>query len=137
MQLVEIVASNAKFHSNQDRTNQSTATNVFQSINQKAEEAQVVEDLEAEVVAEVATEEALTEDHEKCTKRLVEIVVKIVKFHSSQNRTSQSTAANVFKVIKETRKHTRIMDKTNPIRRYYVVPIVIIIVSILVFLGFD
>ena len=79
---------------------------------------------------------ALTEDHEKCTKRLVEIVVKIVKFHSSQNRTSQSTAANAFKVIKETRKYTRIMDKTNPIRRYYVVPIVIIIVSILVFLGF-
>jgi len=28
------------------------------------------------------------------------------------------------------------MDKTNPIRRYYVVPIVIIIVSIMVFLGF-
>ena len=101
MQLVEIVASNAKFHSSQDRTNQSTATNVFQSINQKAEEAQVVEDLEAEVVAEVATEEALTEDHEKCTKRLVEIVVKTVKFHSNQDRTNQSTAANAFKVIKE------------------------------------
>ena len=103
MQLVETVASNAKFHSSQDRTSQSTVTNVFQSINQHLEEAQVVEDLEAEVVlaAEVATEEALTEDHEKCTKRLVEIVVKIVKFHSSQNRTSQSTAANAFKVIKE------------------------------------
>ena len=101
MQLVEIAASNAKFHSSQDRTNQSTATNVFQSINQKAEEAQVVEDLEAEVATEVAAEEALTEDHEKCTKRLVEIVVKIVKFHSSQNRTNQSTAANAFKVIKE------------------------------------
>ena len=28
------------------------------------------------------------------------------------------------------------MDKTNPIRNYYVVPIVIIIVSILVFLDF-
>ena len=28
------------------------------------------------------------------------------------------------------------MDKTNPIRKYYVVPIVIIIVSLLVFLGF-
>ena len=53
MQLVETVASNAKFHSSQDRTSQSTATNVFQSINQKAEEAQVVEDLEAEVAAEV------------------------------------------------------------------------------------
>jgi len=109
MQLVEIVASNAKFHSSQDRTNQSTATNVFQSINQKAEEAQVVEDLEAEVVAEVATEEALTEDHEKCTKRLVEIVVKIVKFHSSQNRTSQSTAANAFKVIKEIKNNYHFM----------------------------
>ena len=109
MQLVETVASNAKFHLSQDRTNQSTATNVFQSINQKAEEAQVVEDLVAEVVAEVATEEALTEDHEKCTKRLVEIVVKIVKFHSSQNRTSQSTAANAFKVIKEIKNNYHFM----------------------------
>ena len=102
---MEIVANNAKFHSSQDRTNQSTVTNVFQSINQKAEEAQVAEDLEAEV----ATEEALTEDHEKCTKRLVEIVVKIVKFHSSQNRTSQSTAANAFKVIKEIKNNYHFM----------------------------
>jgi len=103
MQLVETVASNAKFHSSQDRTNQSTATNVFQTINQKPEEAQVAEDLEAEVAAEVvlAEEVDLTEDHEKCTKQLVEIVARIVKFHSSQNRTSQSTAANAFKVIKE------------------------------------
>ena len=109
MQLVEIVASNAKFHSSQDRTNQSTATNVFQSINQKAEEAQVAEDLEVEVAAEVATEEALTEDHEKCTKQLVEIVVKTVKFHSSQNRTNQSTAANAFKVIKEIKDNYHFM----------------------------
>jgi len=101
MQLVETVASNAKFHSSQGRTNQSTVTNVFQSINQHLEEAQVAEDLEVEVAAEVATEEALTEDHEKCTKRPVGIVVKIVKFHSSQNRTSQSIAVNAFKVIKE------------------------------------
>jgi len=100
---VEIVVNNAKFHLSQDRTSQSIVTNVFQTINQHLEEAQVVEDLEAEVAAEVdlAEEEALTEDHEKCTKRLVEIVVRIVKFHSSQNRTSQSTAANAFKVIKE------------------------------------
>ena len=102
MQLVETVASNAKFHSSQDRTNQSTATNVFQSINQKAEEAQVAEDLEAEVAAEVATEEALTEDHEKCTKRLVEIVATNVKYHSSQNKTNQSTAQNVFRSIEAT-----------------------------------
>jgi len=102
---VETVVKIAKFHLSQDRTNQSTATNVFQTINQQAEEAQVVEDLEAEVAAE----EALTEDHEKCTKRLVEIVVKIVKFHSSQNRTSQSTAANVFKVIKEIKNNYHFM----------------------------
>jgi len=105
MQLVETVASNAKFHSSQDRTNQSTVTNVFQTINQHLEEVQVAEDLEAEVVlaeeVDLAEEVALTEDHEKCTKRLVEIVVKIVKFHSSQNKTNQSTAANAFKVIKE------------------------------------
>jgi len=128
---------NVKFHSSQDKTSQYIVTNVFRNTNQKAEEAQVAEDLEAEVAAEVATEEALTEDHEKCTKRLVETAVRNVKFHSSQKETSQSIAANAFKVIKETRKYTRIMDKTNPIRRYYVVPIVIIIVSILVFLGFN
>jgi len=113
MQLVETVVSNAKFHSSQDKTNQSTVTNVFQSINQHLEEVQVAVDLAEEVVAleedlaeEAALEEevALTEDHEKCTRLHVEIVVKIVRFHSSQNKTSQSIAASVFKVIKETRK---------------------------------
>ena len=110
---MEIVVKIAKFHLSQDRTNQSTAMNVFQTINQHLEQAQVVEDLEAEVAVEVATEvaaeEALTEDHEKCTKRLVEIVVKTVKFHSSQNRTSQSTAANAFKVIKEIKDNYHFM----------------------------
>ena len=109
MQLVETVVSNAKFHSSQDKTNQSTVTNVFQSINQHLEEVQVAEDLAEEVeamVEEAALEEeaALTEDHEKCTRLHVEIVAKIVRFHSSQNKTSQSIAASVFKVIKETRK---------------------------------
>ena len=140
MLLVGIVVNNAKFHSSQDRINQYTVVTVSRNINHKteeedlAEEAQVVEDLEVE---EALVEEVdLTEDHEKCTRQLVETVVRNVKSHSSQNKTSQSTAANVFKVIKETRKYTRIMDKTNPIRRYYVVPIVIIIVSVLAFLGF-
>ena len=105
MQLVETVVNNAKFHLSQDRTSQSIVTNVFQTINHKAEEAQVVEDLEVEVAVEVevATEEALTEDHEKCTKQLVETVVRTVKFHSSQNKTSQSIVTNVFKAIEETR----------------------------------
>ena len=97
MQLVEIVARHAKFHSSQHRTNQSIAVNAFRSINHRTEEAQVVEDLEAEVKAE----EALTEDREKCTKLLVETVATNVKYHSSQNKTNQSTAANAFKVIKE------------------------------------
>ena len=109
MQLVETVVSNAKFHSSQDKTNQSTVTNVFQSINHKTEEVQVVEDLvvEAALVGDLvveAEEVALTEDHEKCTRLHVEIVAKIVRFHSSQNKTSQSIAVSVFKVIKETRK---------------------------------
>ena len=109
MQLVETVVSNAKFHSSQDKTSQSIVTNVFQSINQHLEEVQVAADLAEEVEAMVeeaalAEEAALTEDHEKCTRLHVEIVAKIVRFHSSQNKTSQSIAASVFKVIKETRK---------------------------------
>ena len=99
MQLVETVVSNAKFHLSQDKTSQSTVTNVFQSINHKAEEAQVAEDL----VAEVAVEAALIEDHEKCTRLHVEIVGMNVRFHSSQYKTSQYIAASVFKVIKETK----------------------------------
>ena len=101
MLLVEIVANNDKCHSSQNNTNQSTVTNVFQSINQHLEEAQVAEDLEVEVAAEVAAEEALTEDHEKCTKQLVETAVRNVKSHSSQKKTNQTTVVNVFKVIKE------------------------------------
>ena len=115
MQLVVTVVSNAKFHLSQDKTSQSTVTNVFQSINQNPEEVQVAADLAEEAEAlveevamaeEAALEEeaALTEDHEKCTRLHVEIVAKIVRFHSSQNKTSQSIAASVFKVIKETRK---------------------------------
>ena len=111
MQLVETVVSNAKFHSSQDKTSQSTVTNVFQSINQHLEEVQVAEDLVEEAAlaedlveeAALAEEAALTEDHEKCTRLHVEIVAKIVRFHSSQNKTSQSIVASVFKVIKETK----------------------------------
>ena len=105
MQLVETVVSNAKFHSSQDKTNQSTVTNVFQSINQHLEEAQVVEDLEAEVAVEVATEvaaeEALTEDHEKCTKQHVATVATSVKYHSSQRRTDLFIVRNASQIIEE------------------------------------
>ena len=109
MQLVETVVNNAKFHSSQDKTSQSTVTNVFQSINQHLEEVQVAEDLVEEAAlaedlveeAALAEEAALTEDHEKCTKRLVETVARNAKFHLSQKGTSRSIAQNVFKVIEE------------------------------------
>ena len=120
MLLVETVVSNAKFHSSQDRTNQYTVVTVSRNINHKTEEvqdlgeeAQVAEDLVAEeaqaveVEEDLAAEEALaeevdlTEDHEKCTKQLVEIAVRNVKFHLNQKATNQSTVVNVFKVIKE------------------------------------
>ena len=99
---------NVKFHSSQKVTNQSIVMNVFRNTNQKAEEAQVVEDLAVEeaLVAEevLAAEEDLTEDHVKCTKLLVETAARNVKCHSSQKVTNQSIAANVFKVIEETKK---------------------------------
>ena len=102
MLLVGTVVNNAKFHSSQDRTNQYTVVTVSRNINHKTEEAQVAEvaeDLEAEEA--LAEEVDLTEDHEKCTKQLVETAVKNVKFHSSQKATSQSIVVNVFKTIKE------------------------------------
>jgi hypothetical protein len=105
---------NVKFHSSQDKTSQSIATNVFRNTNQKAEEAQdLVEEAqvaeealaaeEAQVAEDLAAVEALTEDREKCTRRLVETVARNVKFHSNHQETSQSIAANVFRVIEETR----------------------------------
>ena len=108
MLLVETVVSNAKFHSSQEETNQSIVANVFRSINHKTEAEDLAEEAQvAEVAEDLAAEEALaeevdlTEDHEKCTRQLVEIVVRNVKFHSSQKETNQSTAVSVFKVIKE------------------------------------
>ena len=71
------------------------------------EEAQVAEEAlaaeEAQVAEDLAAVEALTEDREKCTRRLVETVARNVKFHSNHQETSQSIAANVFRVIEETR----------------------------------
>jgi len=113
---VEIVAKIVKYHSSLDRTNQSTAMIVFKIINHKTEEVQVAADMAeeaadmAEEAADMAEEAALveevalTEDHEKCTRLHVEIVAKIVKYHSSQNKTNQSTAMIVFKIIKEIKK---------------------------------
>ena len=108
MLLVEIVVNNAKFHSSQDRTNQYTVVIVSRNTNHKTEEVDLAEEAQvAEVAEDLAAEEALavevdlTEDHEKCTRQLVEIVVRNVKFHSNQKETNQSTAVSVFKVIKE------------------------------------
>ena len=65
---------------------------------------EVAQDLvEEEVLAE---EVDLTEDQEKCTKRPAETAVRIVKFHSSQDKTNQSTAMNVFQTIKEPKTYS-------------------------------
>ena len=117
MLLVEIVVNNAKFHSSQDRTNQYTVVIVSRNTNRRtevedlAEEAQVAEvaeDLSAEVAR--AEEVDLTEDHERCTRQLVETVVRNVKFHLSQKETSQSIVVNVFKVIKEIKNNYHFMN---------------------------
>ena len=117
MLLVEIVVNNAKFHSSQDRTNQYTVVIVSRNTNRRteledmAEEAQVAEvaeDLAAEVA--LAEEVDLTEDHERCTRQLVETVVRNVKFHLSQKETSQSIVVNVFKVIKEIKNNYHFMN---------------------------
>ena len=114
MQLVQTVVKIVKFHLSQHKANQSIALNVFRNTNPKTEVAQdmgevaqdmgeVAQDMgEVAQVGEVAQD--LTEDHEKCTKRLVAIVVKIVKFHSNQNRTNQSIATNVSQIIEEIKK---------------------------------
>ena len=65
---------------------------------------------------------------------LVEIVRKNVKFHSNQEETSQYIAASVFKIIKETRESTSILDKINPIRTYYVATIVLVSATIVFFI---
>ena len=117
MLLVEIVVNNAKFHSSQDRTNQYTVVIVSKNTNRRtevedlAEEAQVAEVAEA-LAAEVALAEEvdLTEDHERCTRQLVETVVRNVKFHLSQKETSQSIVVNVFKVIKEIKNNYHFMN---------------------------
>jgi len=116
---VEIVAKIVKYHSSLDRTNQSTAMIVFKIINHKTEEVQVAADMAEEAAdmaeeaadmaeevalaeeAALAEEVAMTEDHEKCTRLHVEIVAKIVKYHSSQNKTNQYTAMIVFKIINQ------------------------------------
>ena len=94
---MEIVVRTVRFHSSLDRTNQSTAMIVFKTINHKTEEVPVAADLAAEEVP-VAV---IIEGQEKCTKRPVETAARIVRFHSSQDRTNQSTAMNVFQIINQ------------------------------------
>ena len=75
---------------------------------EEAQVAEVAEDLAAEVA--LAEEVDLTEDHERCTRQLVETVVRNVKFHLSQKETSQSIVVNVFKVIKEIKNNYHFMN---------------------------
>jgi hypothetical protein len=84
---------------------------VFKIINHKIVEVQVAEEAqdlaagEVPVAADLAAGEVpvavITEDLEKCTKRPAETAVRIVKYHSSQNKTNQFTAMIVFKIINQ------------------------------------
>ena len=102
------VATNVKYHLSQEETSLFIVTNAFRSTNHKAEAADLAEMTEVATEAD-STEVQETTDHEKCTKQLVETAVRNVKFHSSQNRTNQSTAANAFKVIKEIKDNYHFM----------------------------
>ena len=83
MQLVETVVSNAKFHSSQDKTSQSTVTNVFQSINQHLEEVKKY------IEATIAEIDSHTENMEKLFKmdkwsrdrELYEIIINSYERH--------------------------------------------------------
>jgi len=125
-QLVEIVEMSVKSHLNQDKTNQSIVTIVFQIINQQeatvAEaDLDVVEDLDLAVeagedmVIEVqdmvvemieVEEDLVIEDLAKCTMQLVEIVEMSVKSHLSQKMVDQFTVTNASQII-ETREEIR------------------------------
>jgi len=123
---VEIVEMSVKSHLNQDKTNQSIVTIVFQIINQQeatvAEaDLDVVEDLDLAVeagedmVIEVqdmvvemieVEEDLVIEDLAKCTMQLVEIVEMSVKSHLSQKMVDQFTVTNASQII-ETREEIR------------------------------
>ena len=75
-----------------------------------------------------------TEGLERCIQFNVQIVIKNHKYHSYQEETSLSIVTSVFKIIKETRKYTSILDKINPIRTYYVATIVLVIATIVFFI---
>ena len=64
----------------------------------------------------------------------MEIVTNNVMFSLNQNKINLSITADVFKTIKETSEYTRVMDKINPIRTYYVATIVLVIATIVFFI---
>jgi len=84
--------------------NQSIVMIASRIINQK-EVKEVVEDLEVEVkeameeITEVAEDLEEIDHLEKCTKRLVEIVVMNVRYHLNQEMINQSIVMIVFQII--------------------------------------
>ena len=103
-QLVETVAMNVKYHLSQEMINQFTVMIALKIINQK-EVREVVEGLEVEVEEVMEEITAVVEDLEeidhleKCTKRLVGIVVMNVRYHLNQEMINQSIVTNVFQII--------------------------------------
>ena len=108
---------NVKYHSSQDKINQSIVVTASRTINQKeaiAVEADLVEteaveaDLAAVVEVQVDMAEITavvvdleTEDHEKCIKQPVETVAMNVKYHSNQVEKNQSIVMTASRTINQ------------------------------------
>ena len=97
-QLVVTVETNVRYPSSQKRTDQFIAENVFKNTNHKnvvvlglAEVIEVLGIVEVQGILDV----------EKCSKQLAVTVESNVKYHSSQKRTDQFIAKNVFKVTEK------------------------------------
>jgi hypothetical protein len=97
------VATNVKYHLNQEETSLFIVTNAFRSTNHKveAEAADLAEATEVVTEAAVTTEVQETTDHEKCTKQHVATVATNVKYHSSQKKTDLFIARTASKTTKQ------------------------------------
>jgi hypothetical protein len=97
-QLAVTVETNVSYPSSQKMTDQFIAENVFKSTNHKNV---LVPDL-AEMIEVLGLIEVQgIPDVEKCSKQLAVTVEKNVKYHSSQKKTDQFIAKNVFKVTEK------------------------------------
>ena len=143
MQLVEIVEKTVRFHLSQDKTNQFIVTTVSKTTNQQettvavadladvavedmAETAAVVEDLEETEMGDVVPEDmaetaAVVEDleetdlHERCIQLHVQNAEQNVKFHSNQTEKNQF----IVTIVSKTRNQQETTVDAEDISHFY------------------